>query len=135
VLPMSQWATYSLVVGVGRHRFIALAFVAEGLLAIALTVVLMQWYGLAGACISLAVMGFLIRGCVQLWYGCRTVGVSLAEYGGRALLQPLLSALPPALFLAALTSWSEPRTWPAFVAQGTAYTAVYVATWLACFDR
>ena len=27
------------------------------------------------------------------------------------------------------------KTWPAFVAQGVAYTAVYVTTWLVCFDR
>src|SRR5439155_9464809 len=113
------WATYSLIVGVGRHRFIALAF-AEGVLAVGLAVVLLQWYDLAGACLSLAVMGFLCRGCVQLWYGCRIVGVPLAEYARRALVQPLLSAVPPAFLLAAWATWSEPRSWLAFVAQGVA---------------
>ena len=135
VLPMSQWATYCLVLGIGRHRFIALVYVIEGVLGVTLTLVLLRWYGLAGACLSLALMGFVCRGCVQLWYGCRTVGVPLADYLRRAIVPPVPSAVPPALLLALLTYWSEPRTWLAFVAEGAVYTAVYLATWLWCFDQ
>jgi O-antigen/teichoic acid export membrane protein len=135
VLPMSQWATFSMVVGIGRHRFIALVFLTEGILAVGLSMVLLQWYGLRGACLSLAVVGFVFRGLVQVWYGCRTMDVALETYFRKALLPPALSALLPALVLAIVSLWGEPQSWLTFLAEGSLFAAVYLGTWVVFFDH
>jgi O-antigen/teichoic acid export membrane protein len=133
-LSMSQWVTYSMILGVGRHRFLAGVSMLEAGLVVAGTFALLGPFGLAGACTAVAVPAVLCRGVIQLVYGCRVVQVPVAAYCYRALLRPLLSALPQALLLGLLTRWRQPRSWFELVAFGAVYAFTYLLTWLIFFD-
>jgi O-antigen/teichoic acid export membrane protein len=128
VLPMSQWATNSMILGMGRHRLLACASLVENTLAVSLALWWVGPYGLIGVCVALAIPGVLCRGVVQLLYGCRLAGVPLWQYGTRALLPAALTAALPALLLVLLASSVAPEGWFPV----GACTAIYGIAYLAC---
>ncbi len=127
VLPMSQWVTYSILLGMGRHRVPAIVAVLENVVVIGAALALAHPYGLAGVCLAVAVPGALCRGLIQLLYACHVLHVSPGTYLRRTLLPPLASAVLPALGLAALTRCSIPTSWAQLIAYGALYGAAYAA--------
>jgi O-antigen/teichoic acid export membrane protein len=126
VLPLSQWVTNSLLLGKNRHRLFACASIAENALAVGLALALVGPYGVYGVCVGMAVPGALCRGLFQMVYGCRSLGVPLATYARRALLPPLVTALPPTLLLAAVTFLHEPETWAQLVLYAAGFGLLYL---------
>jgi O-antigen/teichoic acid export membrane protein len=116
VLPMSQLATNSMVLALGRHKPLALLGLAENVAAVALAVVLAPAWGLAGVCVAFAATGTLFRGVAQMVYGCWLLKVSPRQYLVRAILPAVGFSLPPTLLLAALVSWHTPASWPGLIA-------------------
>jgi O-antigen/teichoic acid export membrane protein len=136
-VPMSQWITYGMILGMGRHRMQACVNVAESLVAVSLALVLARPFGLLGVCLAFAIPAFVCRGVIQLLYACHTVKVSLGHYLVRAFLPALLSAVPPAGVLALLTAWRTPSSWAELLAYGTLYATAYGMAFvcLAGFER
>jgi O-antigen/teichoic acid export membrane protein len=124
-LPMSQWVSNSIVLGMGRHRTLACLSIIENALAIGLALALVGPYGNAGACLAFAVNATLFRGVGQLVYTCRVVGLTGRQYLALALLPPVAVAAPSAATLAALVHWVDPRSWPALISCVSAYVAVF----------
>lgn len=128
-LPMSQWLTYSVLLGAGRQRALALMAISEALVSLPLIVSLVgSGGGITGVCIGVAVTGFVTRGAIQWWYGCRVLQVPLSSYA-RSVFVPvtLASALPiGALYLAAAAL--EPQSIGSVLALGAAYGFLFVAT-------
>ena len=67
---MSQWLTYSVLLGANRQGSLGLLALSEGLVCLPLVVVFMRWNGVTGASVGVALSGFLIRGLAQWLYGC-----------------------------------------------------------------
>jgi O-antigen/teichoic acid export membrane protein len=111
IIPMSQWATHSMILGMGRHRVLALASIVENLAAISLALAWVGPYGLVGVCLALAIPGVLCRGVVQVVFGCRLARVSPGQYGIQVLLPAVAAAALPTVLLAALSQWAMPETW------------------------
>lgn len=111
VLPLSQLATSSLILGVGRHKVLALMGLIENMVAVALALVLMRPLGLLGVCLGVALPGAVFRGIGPLVFGCRLARVSLREYARRSLLPPFAAVAIPGLGLAALAYWRPPAGW------------------------
>jgi O-antigen/teichoic acid export membrane protein len=131
VLPMSQWITRGIVLGMGRPRSLALLAVAEIGLAIGLGLALLWWGGLVGMCVGFAVAATLCRGVFQMIHACQLVRVSLVTYVTQALLPALAAASLPALALAALVEWRSPADWFSLVLYGVIYAILYAAPWAA----
>ena len=125
LLPLSQWLSYSVVLGMGRHRELAWFSILENALIVALVFVLVRPFGVPGVCVALAVPGALCRGFFQLVYSCWLMQVSPWGYARTALAPACAAALVPAALLAALTLWKTPATWwelfGCAVVFGTAY--------------
>ena len=121
-LPMSQWITHGLILGMGRHRPLALANLAEAAATVLLAVVLSRPYGLMGLCVALAIPSTLSRGVFQLLYGCRLLGISPRAYLSD-VIAPVAAA--GAIIVAALwvaTIATPPRSTPVFLAYCACYT-------------
>lgn len=127
-LPLSQYVTSGMILGMGRHRMLACLGFAEALIAVTLAVVLSNSYGLAGVCVAFAVPAALGRGAVQLVYGCRLIGVSLREYVWTAIAPAIACALPATVLLAILVVWEPPRSTVLFLFYTAIYVTIYVAT-------
>jgi O-antigen/teichoic acid export membrane protein len=120
-LPMAQWVTQSMILGMGRHSWLALLGLGELGVGIPLALVLMADHGLAGLCIAFAVPGMICRGVIPMLFGCRLVRIPVRELGRQALVPSLMVAGLPALGLGLLVAWKAPDTWLQLVA----YTGVY----------
>lgn len=111
LLPLSQKATYSLVVGMSRHRLWAIMSLVEVGLAVVLAVALMPGWGIVGVCLALVIPGTICRGLVQMIYACRLVQMPLWEYLLQAMFPAAVAASGPIVGLFLLTSWHQPRSW------------------------
>jgi O-antigen/teichoic acid export membrane protein len=124
-LPMSQWLTYSVLLGANRQRLLACLALVEGALTLVLVVALVRSLGIIGVCIGSAIAAFLTRGLFQWVYGCRLIGVSLATYVRRVFLPVSMLALLPVAALFAATAWLAPATFAAIVLLGALYAVLY----------
>jgi O-antigen/teichoic acid export membrane protein len=125
VLPMSQWVTYSIMLGMGRHKVPACVSVVENVVVITLALLLAGPYGLAGVCVAIAVPGMVCRGLIQVVHACHVLGVPLRTYARQALLPPLAAAALPGAGLAVLTLASPPTTWAGLITCGLLYGSGY----------
>lgn len=127
VLPMSQWLSYSLVLGMGRHKVLAWLSIAETVVVLGLALALVRPFGLLGVCAAVAVPGAFFRGVCQMVYACRLLKVPLRTYLASAFVPAILTAAGPAAALGLLTRWHEPETWAGLVAYTAAFGALYLA--------
>jgi len=127
-LPMSQWLTYSVLLGAGRQRALGLLALSEAALLVPLILVLITRGGVTGVCIGVAIAAFWARGLAQWLYGCRLLRVSLGAYSREVFIPVTLAAAGPvaALYVAVLTL--APHSFAAIFAVGIAYTLLYAAT-------
>ncbi len=133
LLPLSQTATSSMILAMARHRLLSGLILAEKIIAIALSLLLIFRFGLLGMCIGLAVPAALCRGVGQMVYGCHLAEVSLWRYFRRAVVPCLLWLVIPAAGLALAAYYRPPETWLMFLLYGTVYSAA-TAVAMACLD-
>ncbi len=128
LLPMSQWVSYSVILGMGKHKAMALLSLVENVTTVALTWFLVQSHGLLGVCIAVAVPGLISRGVCQWWYCCGLVGVSPWTSLCRTFAPTLLLGVPSATLLAAWT-WCFPvDSWLRLFVAGAVYGVAFVLT-------
>lgn len=126
LLPLSQWISYSVVLGMGRHRELAWFSILENILVAVLVFALVRRFGVAGVCVALAVPGALCRGVLQLVYSCRLLHVSPWDYAVRVIAPACAAALAPSALLAALSLWNPPLTWLELLASSAVYAVTYL---------
>jgi len=110
-LPLSQWVSYSTILGQYRHRALACAAIFESGTAILLAMILVKHYGMTGVCIGIAIPATLCRGCFQMFYACKLVKLPVTRYLGQVMLPVLSAAALPALGLIAAVQWKPPENW------------------------
>lgn len=132
VLPLSQWLTYSMILGMAKHRLSAIANIVEGVLAVGTSLLLVRAWGVVGVCLGFAGAGFLCRGLFQVVYGCALVKVPILRYLREAVLWPVLAALAPAVLLGVAVWAHEPRNWLELVIYGAGFSMSFgvIAYWL-----
>jgi O-antigen/teichoic acid export membrane protein len=127
-LPMSQWLTYSVLLGAGRQRSLGLFALSEGALLLLLIFPLIGVNGIIGVSTAVAVSGFIARGAAQLLLGCRLLGVSLSSYGREVFVPVTLAAAPAVAALYAAVVALAPQSFAAVLGLGLAYTLLFAAT-------
>jgi len=127
-LPMSQWLTYSVLLGANRQGMLGVLAVIEGAISFPLITAFMQGRGISGVCIGVALSGFLTRGVVQWLYGCRLLKVSVGAYARRVFVPVTLAAALPIAALYFATVAVAPESFRAILLLGGGYSVVYVAT-------
>lgn len=126
--PMSQWISYSVILGMAKHKTIALLSLAENVATVAMIWFLVEPMQLLGVSIAIAVPGTISRGLCQWLYGCRLVGVSPWTSLLHTFLPTLLLALPSAGLLAAWT-WIFPvDSWLRLLVAAAVYGVAFALT-------
>ncbi len=99
LLDTASYPGTNVLMAMNRHGRIAWTALADGLLNIALSVVLVLRFGLAGVALATVISTVVIQAVSVVPYTTRTIGVAYGELA-RATLVPLL--VPTAIFVAAL---------------------------------
>ncbi len=86
------------LLGLGKPRAPALALLAMGLLNIAISLALIQPYGILGVAIGTAIPNVLFALYV-LHLACRELAIPAGEFAARVIFRPFLAALLPFLLL------------------------------------
>ena len=94
ILSAPQYVFSRVLYGISRHHVIAALRVAEAVVNLGLSIVLVQAIGLAGVAWGMAVPNILIVVAVLPAFACRIVGLGLAEYYLNAYLRPALAIAP-----------------------------------------
>ena len=127
-LPMSQWLTYSVLIGANRQRTLGALAVLEGIISLPLILAFIAWDGIAGVCAGVALAAFSVRGLAQWLYGCQLLKISPATYARRVFLPVTLWAtLPIAGLYFATALIDESPVW-IFLALSVAYSVAFAVT-------
>lgn len=125
ILPMSQWLTYSILVGSHKHRLVGLLAASEFVAVSALAAVCVKFAGLAGICAAVACASFAIRGVLQMTAGCRLINMTVLEYARQAFLPVTMAAIPPITLLWMWTALVTPTTFTSMGASGLGYSIIF----------
>jgi O-antigen/teichoic acid export membrane protein len=106
---ITQTTSYYILLGGGEIKGLSIVYLAESLVIIILSIVLMKNYafGVYGAAAALAIPRFLSTCLFQPWYTCRQVGIRFGTYMLESYLQPSLCTIP-SLILAGLLLYFFP---------------------------
>jgi O-antigen/teichoic acid export membrane protein len=126
-LPISQWLTYSVLLGANRQRTLGLLSVLEAVILLPIMMALIGWVDLFGVSVAVALAAFLARGLLQWLYGCRLLKVSVLSYCKRVFAPVTLFAILPIAALYVVTAWVSPDTFRGTFLLGGAYCMVYAA--------
>jgi O-antigen/teichoic acid export membrane protein len=126
LIPISQWLTYSVIVGANRHRVLGWLAIVEAALTVTLAVALLPLFGLLGVACAVAFSSLLTRGVLQWLWGCRIMRVSPQDYATHVFLPITGIALLPIVLLVIAGSLLRFETWVALLAAGIGYTFVFV---------
>jgi O-antigen/teichoic acid export membrane protein len=126
-LPMSQWISYSILVGSNRHRFVGVLALGEFLAAIILTAVAAKLGGLFWLCIAAALVRFLLRGITQLVAACRVVDVGIGHYAKQVVAPVTLAAIVPITMLWVSRLVFNPSGFLGIGALGIGYSLLFLS--------
>jgi O-antigen/teichoic acid export membrane protein len=91
---MAQSASSKILYGMARHRTLAFVWLAEGVVNLILSVVLLRRYGVIGVAIGTAVPQLCTNIVFLPQHLCRVLGVRLGTFLSEAYLIPMLLCLP-----------------------------------------
>ncbi len=128
LVPLSQWVTYSTVIGMNRHKLWAITALLEVGSIVGLSWFLLPPFGLYGVCTAIAISGAVFRGIIQIMYGCAILHVRLDRYIFQAMLPPIVATVFPTVVLWRMTVWHMPGTWLEFIGYGLVYTVCFGVT-------
>jgi O-antigen/teichoic acid export membrane protein len=100
-LMLSGVPAQKVLVGMGRARAVGLITTAEGLLNLAMSIILVSAYGAIGAALGTLISSYLI-GPVNFPLACRATGLSVSRFARRSLVPALVSSLPSAIVMLAV---------------------------------
>jgi O-antigen/teichoic acid export membrane protein len=126
-LPMSQWLTYSVLLGANRQRSLGLLLLCEAVISLPLMIAFVGRGGLFGVSMAVALSVFLVRGLFQWLYGCILLKVSLLSYVKRVFVPVTLFAMPPIAALYAVATRVSPETFRGTFLLGAAYCIIFIA--------
>jgi len=94
ILSFPHHTIASILYGIGQHRTLAFLRMAEGLINLALSILLVKSIGLIGVAIGTAIPHTIIFGIILPVYACRLLGIPWWQYVQKSLVGPLLNLIP-----------------------------------------
>jgi O-antigen/teichoic acid export membrane protein len=125
----------NILLGTGRERLVAFSTLAEAIVNLVLSIILVRRIGLLGVAIGTIIPVVAANLFVLAPAACRQVGIGIIDFARSVAVAPLVGALIAALAGAALRGWWPPQSVPAILAEGACVGAVYMlAVWTVGFD-
>jgi O-antigen/teichoic acid export membrane protein len=113
---------------VGRHRLVALGSLGEGVLNLALSIVLVRTHGLVGAAMGTMIAALTVNLLVLLPVACKSLGVPVLEFTRLSLTPSLVAAFPSAVLAWWLRVLVAPASLVSIVSCGAAVGLLYVVS-------
>jgi peptidoglycan biosynthesis protein MviN/MurJ (putative lipid II flippase) len=115
--------------GLGKPKTATIAFLAAGVLNVALSVMLARPFGLPGVALGTAIPNVLFA-AVVLVLACRELGIPLGEYARYVLPRATVGAVPVLALLIWFRLGLEVREMTGLVAAGSAMVVLFGFTWV-----
>jgi O-antigen/teichoic acid export membrane protein len=122
---MAQSASPKILYGMAKHRTMALVRLAEGVVNLILSIILLHYYGVVGVAIGTVLPQLCTNLLFMPEHLCRILGVRLRTFLAEAYLAPLLLTLPMAGLLLGMQHFLHPRNYLELLGQVVAGGAVY----------
>lgn len=125
-----------MVIGIGRHRMLAFALLAEALGNLLLSVELVRPFGVVGVAWGTTIPLLAMSWLFWPWFARRTLDIAPARYVTSMWGRPAVATIPFALL-----TWAIERWWPApglalfFVQVALALPVAVVCLWGVCVPR
>lgn len=126
---MAQLITYALIIGTSRLRPLAIVMACEAAFVLIAGWCAIQYFGLFGICVAIAIGATGARGIAQCILGCRQLSIPLSEYLAYVVWPVLVVAIPPigiSYYFCALIDAAD-WSWISLIAAGTAYCVFYIS--------
>lgn len=124
---MAQSASTKILYGMARHRTVAFVWLAEGVVNLILSIVLLRRYGVVGVAIGTAIPQL----CTNLFFLpqhlCRVLGIRLRTFLSQAYFVPVLLSLPLIAEMLLMRHFFAAHTYLDLAAQVAAGCLVYSA--------
>ncbi len=115
-LPLCQLTTNSILLGIDKHRCLALLMIIEASFLLVSGCILSSSASLVPFCYAAAAFATIFRGILLTIYGCRTLDVPFFAYLRLTLLPGFLCAVLPSLGMTLLVHEFPPTRWVIFFA-------------------
>jgi O-antigen/teichoic acid export membrane protein len=122
---LPQYISAHILVGMARHKFLAKAALAEGVVNLILSIVLVRKIGLVGVAWGTVVPHLITATIVIPLYTLRTLGASAQDYLVKGYLRPVICAIPTAAVAFAMNRWVEHASWIGFAGEGFGIVAIF----------
>ncbi len=125
-----------MVLGIGRHRMLAFALLAEALGNLLLSVLLVRPFGVVGVAWGTTIPLLAMNWLFWPWFAHRTLAIAPARYVTSTWGRPAVAMIPFALL-----TWAVERWWPAsrlavfFVQVGLVLPVAAACLWAVCVPR
>lgn len=120
----------NVLLGTGRHRLVAVSALVEALLNVALSLLLVRRWGLAGVAVGTAIPVTAMNLLVLLPAACRSLDVRLARFLRDAVLPAALPTVPAVAAAVLLRVYVPPASLLAVAAEGALVGLLYVVGFL-----
>lgn len=128
LLPMSQSITGNILLAVARHKALSWITLLEAAICGVMTMALINFRGLTGPSLAVAIAAGLCRGLLFALYGCRTMQCLLRDYLRQSFVVPLVYSSPAVALLAAAVQWRTPQNWGQLLVCGACYSILCTLT-------
>ncbi|MGE3510726.1 MAG: oligosaccharide flippase family protein [Vicinamibacterales bacterium] len=127
IVLVAQGPLGSVLLGTGRHRFIAFTALAEALVNVALSLVLVRWMGLLGVALGTALPVIVLSAVVLLPAACRVIEMPVGRFLAQVARGPIVAAMPAIATCVTLRYFWPPVSLPTVLAEAAFAGIVYLA--------
>jgi O-antigen/teichoic acid export membrane protein len=131
----SELVAMSTMIGINKHKPLAIIYFAEALCNLALSIALVGPFGIFGVAWGTTLPALVVSLLFWPWYVRHTLGVPVRTYLTATWLRPAFTAMPfGAITYSVEKLWPAPNVFVFFVQTLAILPSVAVATWYLCFD-
>jgi O-antigen/teichoic acid export membrane protein len=125
----------NILLGTGRHRLVAFTSLAEAVMNLALSIILVRRFGLLGVAVGTAIPVFVANVFVLAPAVCRQLDVRMTDFIRTVAIAPLVGACVSALAVWTIRTAWPPQSLPAILTEGAAVGVIYLgALWTLGLD-
>jgi len=124
----SQYVSALILAGMAKHKVLAYLALAEGVVNIVLSIVLVRRIGLIGVAWGTAIPDIICTAIIVPWYTLHVLKMNFREYATKVFLRPVIAALPLAALGYVFSRSIQNPSWLVFGAEVVAMTGLFSVT-------
>jgi len=136
VVLIGQGPLGNILLATGRHRLVAYVALADAVVNLALSVVLVRRFGLLGVAVGTAIPVFITNVFVLAPVVCRQLDIKFSEFGRAVVVAPMTGVVVSSVGVWVVRTAWPPQSLPAIIGEGAVVGVLYLASlWTLGLDR